>query len=119
MGPESTQQGVFATVGLPLVRDVLTGKNCLLFTYGNTGSGKTFTVLGTPEAPGILPRALDVIFNSIAPAHYEGPAVCPRYYSDVGFLDQHEAAIMERVKEESLTLHRLVSQEKRNVPHTC
>lgn len=37
----------------------------LLFTYGVTGSGKTFTMTGSPGQGGLLPRALDMIFNSI------------------------------------------------------
>jgi len=36
-----------------------------MFTYGVTGAGKTYTVQGTPSEQGILPRSLDVIFNSI------------------------------------------------------
>ena len=50
---------------MPLVLDLLQGKNGLLFSYGITNGGKTFTVSGDHDNPGILPRALDVIFNSI------------------------------------------------------
>ena len=41
---ESSQREVFRDCGLPLVRDLLHGKNGLLFTYGVTGSGKTYTM---------------------------------------------------------------------------
>jgi hypothetical protein len=37
----------------------------LLFTYGVTGSGKTYTMIGNPTDPGLLQRCLDSIFNSI------------------------------------------------------
>lgn len=37
----------------------------LLFTYGVTGSGKTFTMTGSPGQGGLLPRALDMLFNTI------------------------------------------------------
>lgn len=33
--------------------------------YGITGSGKTHTMNGSPSDSGVLPRCLDVIFNSI------------------------------------------------------
>ena len=36
-----------------------------MFTYGATCSGKTFTIQGESDNPGILPRALDVLFNTI------------------------------------------------------
>lgn len=39
-----TQKEVFDYVAKPLVADVLNGKNGLLFAYGVTGSGKTFTM---------------------------------------------------------------------------
>lgn len=39
----------------------------LLFTYGVTGSGKTHTMTGSPGQGGLLPRSLDMIFNSIGP----------------------------------------------------
>lgn len=37
----------------------------LLFTYGVTGSGKTHTMTGSPGYGGLLPRCLNMIFNSI------------------------------------------------------
>lgn len=48
----------------------------LLFTYGVTGSGKTFTMTGSPGQGGLLPRALAMIFNSI------GPYQAKRFVSD-------------------------------------
>ena len=38
----------------------------LLFAYGITNSGKTYTMSGEGYQPGILPRIMDVIFNTIA-----------------------------------------------------
>ena len=37
----------------------------LLFTYGITSSGKTYTMTGALDDQGIMPRCLDVLFNSI------------------------------------------------------
>nr|CAD7567848.1 unnamed protein product [Timema californicum] len=62
----SQQKEVFDMVALPLVDDLIQGKNGLLFTYGVTGSGKTYTMTGEPNDGGILPRCLDVLFNSIS-----------------------------------------------------
>lgn len=61
----ASQKEVFENVCLPLVQDVVNGKNGLLFTYGITSSGKTHTICGMPTDPGILPRSLDILFNSI------------------------------------------------------
>lgn len=63
---KATQKEVFDHVALPLIENLIHGKNGLLFTYGVTGSGKTFTMTGEPQDGGIMPRCLDVIFNSIS-----------------------------------------------------
>jgi kinesin family member 20 len=67
--PASTSQSAFfAKTTLPLVRAALCqGENGLVFAYGVTNSGKTYTVQGASgkDSAGILPRTLDVIFNSI------------------------------------------------------
>ncbi|XP_026166390.1 kinesin-like protein KIF23 isoform X2 [Mastacembelus armatus] len=64
-GVSVSQRELFEHVAKPLVDDLIHGKNGLLFTYGVTGSGKTFTMTGSPGQGGLLPRSLDMIFNSI------------------------------------------------------
>ncbi|KAI8070830.1 P-loop containing nucleoside triphosphate hydrolase protein [Gongronella butleri] len=64
--PETySQEDFFANTTLPLIKDVLAGENALVFAYGVTNSGKTHSIMGSPGDPGILPRSLDVLFNSI------------------------------------------------------
>jgi len=62
---ECGQRRLFHSVGLPLVRNLLLGRNGLLFTYGVTGSGKTHTMQGSAGDGGVMTRAVDVVFNSI------------------------------------------------------
>uniref|UniRef100_A0A3Q0SAX4 Kinesin-like protein n=1 Tax=Amphilophus citrinellus TaxID=61819 RepID=A0A3Q0SAX4_AMPCI len=66
-GINTTQLELFEDIAKPLVEDLIHCKNGLLFTYGVTGSGKTFTMTGSPGEGGLLPRSLDMIFNSIGP----------------------------------------------------
>lgn len=61
----ANQKEVFDHVAYPLIDDLLNGKNGLLFTYGVTGSGKTYTLTGEQNNPGIMPRSIYTIFNSI------------------------------------------------------
>ncbi|BGP49705.1 hypothetical protein JCM10450v2_005610 [Rhodotorula kratochvilovae] len=63
-----TQASFFRATTLPLVRDFLQkGENCLLFAYGPTGSGKTFTVQGGQgDDAGLLPRVVEVVWKSLA-----------------------------------------------------
>ena len=39
--------------------------------YGQTTSGKTYTMLGTPDAPGILPCAVRDVFMEINKVNYK------------------------------------------------
>ncbi|XP_033226200.1 kinesin-like protein KIF23 [Belonocnema kinseyi] len=64
--PDVSQRELFNIAALPLVENLIQGRNSLLFTYGVTGSGKTYTMTGESQDSGIMPRSLDVIFNSIA-----------------------------------------------------
>ncbi|XP_029283266.1 kinesin-like protein KIF23 isoform X2 [Cottoperca gobio] len=66
-GINTTQMELFEDVAKPLIEDLIHCKNGLLFTYGVTGSGKTFTMTGSPGEGGLLPRSLDMLFNSIGP----------------------------------------------------
>ncbi|XP_068617155.1 kinesin-like protein KIF23 [Brachionichthys hirsutus] len=66
-GINTTQMELFEDVAKPLVEDLILCKNGLLFTYGVTGSGKTYTMTGSPGEGGLLPRCLDMLFNSIGP----------------------------------------------------
>ncbi|KAH9968742.1 P-loop containing nucleoside triphosphate hydrolase protein [Russula dissimulans] len=65
--PTAQQQEFFAKTTLPLVRGLLDGEDGLLFAYGVTNSGKTYTMQGGSQesSAGILPRTVDVLFNSI------------------------------------------------------
>lgn len=65
--PETDQADFFQHTTLPLVQGLLQGQNGLIFTYGVTNSGKTYTIQGGTEAgtAGLLPRTLDVVFNSV------------------------------------------------------
>ncbi|XP_073725506.1 kinesin-like protein KIF20B isoform X3 [Misgurnus anguillicaudatus] len=64
-GPDTTQKEMFDGTVKSLVQHVLEGQNSLVFTYGVTNAGKTFTFLGPDNDPGILPRSLNMIFGSL------------------------------------------------------
>ncbi|CAM9618724.1 unnamed protein product, partial [Chrysoparadoxa australica] len=59
----STQEHVYNTTAAPLVANLFNGVNGLLFAYGMTNAGKTFTTLGTAKQPGLLPRSLEDLFS--------------------------------------------------------
>lgn len=58
---------IFNQTARPILESVMQGYNGTIFAYGQTGTGKTFTMEGvdTTELKGIIPRAIEWIFNSI------------------------------------------------------
>jgi len=60
----STQTDVFRRVGEEVLGSVFCGYNCAIIAYGNTGSGKTYTITGGEgNARGLLPRVLEKLFD--------------------------------------------------------
>nr|CAD7430638.1 unnamed protein product [Timema monikensis] len=74
--PSSKQMDVYKTVLNPLIDEVLAGYNCTVFAYGQTGTGKTYTMEGErtndPAIPwdadplsGLIPRSLSHLFDEL------------------------------------------------------
>ena len=69
--PSSSQKKVYETTARGIVDSALQGYNATIFAYGQTGTGKTFTMEGFSEgssgveARGIIPRAIEQIFGYI------------------------------------------------------
>ncbi|GAC98312.1 hypothetical protein PHSY_005905 [Pseudozyma hubeiensis SY62] len=72
-GPEADQGMVYQDVVGPILEEVMSGYNCTIFAYGQTGTGKTHTMEGdltsqmgtySSEA-GIIPRSLYRLFHTL------------------------------------------------------
>ncbi|XP_023364116.1 kinesin-like protein KIFC2 isoform X2 [Otolemur garnettii] len=62
--PDTSQEEVFRELE-PAVLSCLRGYSVCIFTYGQTGTGKTYSMEGPPEDPGIAPRALQSLFREM------------------------------------------------------
>lgn len=62
------QEDVYEQTAAGIVNGVLEGYNGTIFAYGQTGTGKTYTMDGEKQGPhrGIVPRAFEHIFDYIA-----------------------------------------------------
>lgn len=45
-GPSAKQKDLYDQAVIPIVNEVLEGFNCTIFAYGQTGTGKTYTMEG-------------------------------------------------------------------------
>lgn len=69
-GIKSQQQNIYENSAKPAVLSVLEGYNATILAYGQTGTGKTYTMEGFSNSlndpnKGIVPRSMEQIFKFI------------------------------------------------------
>ncbi|XP_020086622.1 kinesin-like protein KIN-14B isoform X1 [Ananas comosus] len=68
--PHSTQEEVFSEIE-PVINSALDGYNVCIFAYGQTGTGKTYTMEGQPDNPGVVPRGIKALLERAAESNYK------------------------------------------------
>ncbi|KAI3782388.1 hypothetical protein L2E82_12433 [Cichorium intybus] len=95
-GPNSQQRDLYHAAVSPIVFEVLEGYNCTIFAYGQTGTGKTYTMEGGgrkkngefPSDAGVIPRAVRQIFDILEAQNAE-------YNMKVTFLELYNEEITD------------------------
>ncbi|KAK1427153.1 hypothetical protein QVD17_15836 [Tagetes erecta] len=95
-GPKSEQRDLYHSAVSPIVFEVLEGYNCTIFAYGQTGTGKTYTMEGGgrkkngefPSDAGVIPRAVRQIFDILEAQNAE-------YSMKVTFLELYNEEITD------------------------
>ncbi|KAH9696460.1 kinesin-like protein KIN-7D [Citrus sinensis] len=64
-GPHANSQDVYDVAARPVVKAAMEGVNGTVFAYGVTSSGKTHTMHGDQNSPGIIPLAIKDVFSII------------------------------------------------------
>ena len=64
-GDASTNQQVYEDVAAPIVHLAVEGFNGTVFAYGQTSSGKTWSMIGNAENPGIMPMSIRGLFAEL------------------------------------------------------
>ncbi|XP_071209338.1 centromere-associated protein E isoform X5 [Salvelinus alpinus] len=62
---EETTLQLYQELAKPLVVSTVEGYNGTIFAYGQTSSGKTFTMMGSSLTPGVIPLAMEDVFQTI------------------------------------------------------
>ncbi|XP_075712866.1 kinesin-like protein KIF20A isoform X1 [Rhinoderma darwinii] len=108
-GPDVDQKQFFDGTMRHVVKDALNGQNWLVYTYGVTNSGKTYTIQGTSRDSGILPRSISLIFNSVQDRLYKSSDLKP-LSNEVIWLDSKQVrkeeikkiSVLSNLREEQL-----------------
>uniref|UniRef100_A0A0D9XLH6 Kinesin motor domain-containing protein n=1 Tax=Leersia perrieri TaxID=77586 RepID=A0A0D9XLH6_9ORYZ len=64
-GPSTATEAVYDVAARPVVKGAMEGINGTVFAYGVTSSGKTHTMHGDQNCPGIIPLAIKDVFSLI------------------------------------------------------
>ena len=91
-----TQQQLYDESAFPLVESTLQGYNSTIFAYGQTGCGKTYTMLGVPSDPdlrGIIPNSFAHVFGCIADAQKE-----KMFYVQCSYIEIYNEEIRDLLK---------------------
>ncbi|MED6204315.1 Kinesin-like protein KIN-7M, chloroplastic, partial [Stylosanthes scabra] len=64
-GPHTNSEEVYEVAAKPVVKAAMEGVNGTVFAYGVTSSGKTHTMHGDQNSPGIIPLAIKDVFSMI------------------------------------------------------
>ncbi|KAM6390486.1 LOW QUALITY PROTEIN: kinesin-like protein KIF20B [Pluvialis apricaria] len=111
-GPETTQEEFFEGTMKQPVQDFLDGYNRLIFTYGVTNAGKTYTFQGTENDAGILPRTMDMLFKSIQGKLYTAMDLKPHRCRDYIKLTKDQVREETAIKNSLLGLTKEVDHQK-------
>ncbi|KFM67479.1 Kinesin-like protein KIF20A, partial [Stegodyphus mimosarum] len=105
-GPEIGQFVFFEETMCNPMQDFIEGKNSLIFSYGITGSGKTYTFQGDEENPGIITLALRLFFASIEHQLSNRIFFKPDKFADINHLSDEEIEKEQKLKEQLLSMQR-------------
>ncbi|KAL7720227.1 Kinesin [Entamoeba marina] len=62
---QSSQQFFYENAMSGFIDKVIEGYNCTFFAYGQTGTGKTYTMEGEENKEGVIPRVVNELFDSL------------------------------------------------------
>ncbi|KAI8747953.1 kinesin protein KIF15, partial [Biomphalaria glabrata] len=96
---DTTQEAVFSLVGKKIIEDCLNGYNGSILAYGQTCSGKSFTMFGPSEnlessqLRGVIPRSLEYLFRVIA--HQQDHGSKKQFLCRCSFLEIYQEQIID------------------------
>ncbi|XP_062006172.1 kinesin-like protein KIN-5B isoform X2 [Rosa rugosa] len=113
-GPKAQQKSIYEQAISPIVNEVLDGFNCTVFAYGQTGTGKTYTMEGgmrkkngnLPAEAGVIPRAVHQIFDTLEAQNAD-------YSLRVTFLELYNEEITDLLAPED---HSRISEDRQKKP---
>jgi hypothetical protein len=100
---DALQATVYDDLGKPIVQQALDGFNGTIFAYGQTGTGKSFSMMGTDDYKGIIPLLNEDLFEKLGTkleemeelAIKEGANAKTKFMVTVSFLEVYNEEIKD------------------------
>nr|CCA24136.1 kinesinlike protein putative [Albugo laibachii Nc14] len=92
--PQQSQLDVYMGTTQSLIHGILNGFNATVFAYGCTGAGKTYTMFGSANEPGIITLTLQDLFTCIDRVN-KNPAATIVYNVNVSFLEVYNENVCD------------------------
>ncbi|XP_012231928.1 kinesin-like protein Klp61F [Linepithema humile] len=114
--PSSTQVDIYNTVMSPLLKEIIAGYNCTVFAYGQTNTGKTYTMEGdrlndpnlhwqSDTSAGMIPRCLSHLFDELLSKNQN-------YIIKVNYLELYNEELFDLLsKNDDVSTSRLILYE--------
>lgn len=114
--PTSTQDNLFTELS-SLIQSSIDGHNVCIFSYGQTGAGKTYTMLGgeSQDSLGLLPRTVDMLFQRARELEQVGV----KCSFGVCFSEIYNNKMINLLDEKKGELSELVSRKVYVIQKTC
>ena len=106
-GPSSTTAELYEKSVQPVVLSSLEGYHGSVFAYGQTATGKTHTMTGTQAAPGIVPLAIQDIFDYIQ----HGDQAAREYLIRFSYLEIYNEQILDLLSDTTSSIRLLEGKE--------
>ncbi|XP_020654651.3 kinesin-like protein KIF22 [Pogona vitticeps] len=106
-GASASQHEIYMGSVQPILRHLLEGQNASILAYGPTGAGKTHTMLGTPDQPGVIPRAVRDVLQMTRDDSADGW----KYSVSMSYLEIYQEKVLDLLQP---SIHDLPIREDRN-----
>ncbi|GAB6021726.1 Kinesin-like protein kif16b [Chamberlinius hualienensis] len=89
----ASQEQVFEDLGVKVIESAFEGYNACVFAYGQTSSGKTYTMMGSENDPGLIPRICQSLFKRMQ--NEKGGVT---YRTEVSYLEIYNEKVKDLLK---------------------
>uniref|UniRef100_A0A8C4WZS4 Kinesin family member 16Ba n=1 Tax=Eptatretus burgeri TaxID=7764 RepID=A0A8C4WZS4_EPTBU len=93
----ASQEKLFQDIGMDILEAAFEGYNACIFAFGQTGSGKSYTMMGNPGDLGLIPRICEGLYSHIGRDSTDGCS----YRTEVSFLEIYNEQVRDLLRRNS------------------